>query len=109
VAVHAGEYAVTRRQGIDEGHLPRAGTRAREEQDVAALRLEYRLEAVQAFTHQAGEEGAPMIDDGLRHGADDALRNERGAGDLEEGASGHEGDIIPRVRPAGAGVLFSPP
>ena len=73
MAVHAGEDAIARREGIHERHFPRAGIRAGEEQDVAALRLEHRLEPVKAFPHQAGEERPPMVDDGLGHGPDDAL------------------------------------
>jgi hypothetical protein len=77
------EHAVAGRQGVDERRLPRAGAGGGVDDDRAA-RLEDPAQALEDLEAQAGEVGPAMVDRGRVDRPQDAVRDVRRPGDLEE-------------------------
>ena len=119
LAPHGGEvsglehqHPVSRGQDVDQGRLPAAGPGGGEEDDGSGGR-KYLNQAFEYGQRQWRKLRAPVIDDGARHGAQDAVRHIRRARYLQEVATrcsgfGHDRcltvDEVRRVRKRAAPV-----
>ena len=88
---------------IDESRFPRAGARGREQEDVA-LGLEDGLDARQHAQAQLLEFRAAVIEHRLVHRPQDAIGHRRGAGNLQEMASGNA-RLIGRHKSSGQALI----
>lgn len=77
------QHAVAGRKRIDQSRFAGPGARGREN-DHRTRGLEDALYSRQDFQSQRGEFGAAMVNDRLVHGAEDAVRDICGAGNLQE-------------------------
>src|SRR5262249_18522154 len=82
----AHQHAVAGRERVDERRFPGAGSRGRVDH-YRLLRLEHRLEAFQDLEAHLAELGSPVVDGRLVDRAQDAIRNVRRTGNLQEVAS----------------------
>jgi hypothetical protein len=73
VAIDATDHPVAGRESVDHTRFPSAGARPWVYDDLSLGGLEDAFEALKDLLEHAGEFRAPMIDEGLGHGADNPL------------------------------------
>jgi hypothetical protein len=73
VAIDATEHPIAGRESVDHARFPSACARPWVQDDLSLGGLEDAFEALKDLLKYAGEFRAPMIDEGLRHGADNPL------------------------------------
>jgi hypothetical protein len=90
VAVYAAEDPVAGRKRVDDAGFPPSGARAGEEQNMTLGGLKNLFESREDLAKKDRKRRPSMVDQGLRHGPNNALRHEARSRNLQKGTTRHE-------------------
>lgn len=99
VSIGDDEGAVAGGEGVHDRGLPGPGARSGEEEYGPVVGAEYAAEPREDFADQGAELGPTVIDHGLSHRPEDAVRDVRRAGNLQKRTAWHAAALFHEVRP----------